>query len=401
MKITQHSVTTAAPPPAGRSQTFYWDDYLRGFGLCMSAKGRRSWVVQARIRRTHRVRRVVLGQWPAMTVEQARAAARPLLLEFAAGRDPVAEEPKPVVTFGEFIPIYLDHAKAHRRSWRQDAGALRRYLPEGWKARRLDSFTPGDMAALHTQLGEHRGHHTANAFVRVARAMFNRARDWGYLPEATLNPCRKIEWFREHARERYLAPDEYDRLQAALDAEPIPLWRDYFQMLLLTAQRKSEVAGMRWTEIDLDAAVWTIPAERTKSKRLTRVPLTQQALDILRARAARPANSPCVFPAPQAPDTPVCVVKTAWQRIKRRAGLPDDVRPHDLRRTVASYAAADGTSLAVIGKLLNHSRPDTTQIYARLDLGPVREALQRQQDRLDARRNGHANGALPFDATRV
>ncbi len=394
MKITEHAVTTAPRPPAGRTQTFYFDQKLTGFGLCVAASGRRSFVAQARVRRTNHVRRVVLGQWPAMTVEQARTAARPLLLGWAAGHDRQQDQ-KPAITLGAFIPRYLEYARAHKRSHHKDEVELVRYLPSEWRTRPLDSFTTGEMVGLHVALGA-RGHYVANGFLRLLRAMLNRARDWGYLPETAPNATRKVQWFPEPPRERFLTLHEYDRLQQALDAESDQLWSDYFRLCLLTAQRRSEVAGMRWTELDLEAAVWTLPPERTKAKRLTRIPLTSQAIDILKGRSAA---SPFVFPSPRKAGAPIVEPKGAWSRVKAAAGIPDDVRLHDLRRTAASFAIADGTSLAVIGKLLNHSRPETTQIYARLDLGPVRAALQATQDRLDARRNGALHLASEPDAS--
>lgn len=385
MKLTERSVAAAALPVAPQQQIFYFDDRLTGFGLRVAATGRRSFVAQARVRRTGRVRRLVIGGWPAMSVEDARAKARPLLAACGAGHDPRADHShKSVPTLGDFIPIYLAHAQAHKRSAKKDAGDLARYLPRAFYARPLDDFTPADMVALHTEIGK-RGPYVANCFLRLLRALFNRARDWGHLPETALNPVRKVTFFPEHKRERFLSLDEFDRFSASLEQEE-QLWRDYFRLLLLTAQRRNEVGGLRWAEVDLDAAVWILPAEWTKANRATRIPLCTQAVAILRDRraVARP-DAEYVFVSPRKPRAPIREVKAAWRRILTRAGI-DNARVHDLRRTTASYAAAAGESLQVIGKLLNHSRPETTAIYSRLDLGPVRAAIQRQADALDSRR---------------
>jgi integrase len=395
-KLTQHWVSTAARPEPGKAQVFYWDSALTGFGLCISAFGRRSFVVQKRIAKTARVRRVVLGTWPAMTVEQARNAARPLLADWAAGRD----QPRPTacITLGELIPLYLDNARAHgMRSASRKQGDLQRYLPREWRTRTVDSFTTADLTKLHTDLSR-RGHMTANAFLRTLRGLFNWARHNDHMPESALNPCRKITWFPEMARERFLTLEEYDRLLLALNSE-LPLWRDFFQLLLLAAQRSGEVKGMTWAELDLDAAVWTIPAARTKNKKLQRVPLTAQMLDILRARRALDPHGTFVFPSPTDHTRPLNALNVAWDRIRARAGIPADVRIHDLRKTMPSYHVAAGVGLPIIGKLLHHSNSATTQIYARMNLDPVRAVQQQLHDRLAARTNGTAravgqNGAF-------
>jgi integrase len=387
--LTRRAAEAARPDP-NRREYYLWDDEVRGFGLRVGASGTKTWVFQAAAGGAA-PRRMSLGPYPAVEPGAARARAAAARGAIAAGADPFTAGAKPsqkkkIVTLAEFIPLYLAHAKGHKRSWAKDEKELTRYLPPEWKARPLDSFTPTDMVSLHTTLGG-RGHYVANGFLRLLRSMFNRARDWGHLPEAALNPCRKVEWFKEHPRERFLTLDELDRLMAALDAEETePLWRHYFLLCLLTSQRRSEVAGMRWDELDLDAAVWTIPASRTKAARATRVPLTAQVLETLRTRRAQ---GEFVFPSPRVRGAPIREPKGAWQKILVRAGMrPGDVRIHDLRRTGGSYLAAAGVGLPLIGKLLNHSRPETTAIYSRLDLEPVRAAQQQLHDRLAARRNG-------------
>jgi hypothetical protein len=154
-----------------------------GFGVCIAKTGRRSFVAQAKIRRSGgRTRRVVLGSWPAMSVESARTAARQILESCAGGIDPVRERTrKPIPTLGEFIPVFIEHGKQHKRSWWKDLDDLNRYLPAAWRSRRLDEFEPGKMSQLHTTLAT-RGHYSANGFLRLLRSVFNKARDLGALP---------------------------------------------------------------------------------------------------------------------------------------------------------------------------------------------------------------------------
>src|SRR5262249_27547522 len=130
---------------------------------------------------------------------------------------------------------------------------------------------------------------------------------------------------------------------------------------------------------DFAQAVWRIP--NTKSGRPHLLPLPRPALQILEGLPSR-HSSEWLFPGEKT-NTSITAPSNAWQRIRKRAGLNGDdnvpntaVRQHDLRRTLGSWLAASGYSLPLIGRALNHANVSTTAIYARLDLDPVRRALE-------------------------
>jgi integrase len=145
-------------------------------------------------------------------------------------------------------------------------------------------------------------------------------------------------------------------------------------LLLFTGARRSNVAEMRWDEIDLERAVWRIP--RTKNGRPQMVPLVPPALNILKSRRETSGESPWVFPADTAAEGHVVDPRKAWERVRARAGL-HDLRMHDLRRSLGSWAAAAGTSLAIIGAALGHRDLKSTQVYSRLQLDVVRAAVEK------------------------
>ena len=140
--------------------------------------------------------------------------------------------------------------------------------------------------------------------------------------------------------------------------------------MLFTGARKMNVLSMRWEDVHLERALWTIPL--TKSGDSQRVPLAPAAVELLTRRRERSNGSIYVFPGTRKPHR--TDVKSAWDRIRAAASL-EDVRLHDLRRTLGSWQAAAGVSLPIIGKSLGHRDVQTTQIYARLDLDPVRQAV--------------------------
>ena len=134
---------------------------------------------------------------------------------------------------------------------------------------------------------------------------------------------------------------------------------------------------MRWEDVSLTRAEWRIP--QTKAGRPHLLPLPQALVTLLR-RVPRVDGVPYVFPGQDAA-SPLQNIKRAWDRIRTKAGIPD-VRFHDLRRTVGSWLAGSGESLSLIGKVLNHRDVSTTAIYARLNLDPVRQALERQATKM-------------------
>ena len=254
---------------------------------------------------------------------------------------------------------------------------IRRYLPSSWSSRRLSEFSRHEIARLHQTVGRDHGRYAANRLVALLRTMFNRAKLWGMLKDE--NPMRGIKLFHEEKRERFLTADEIARLNQPLMNEPDWRWRAFFPLSLLLGTRRGELATARWADIDFAQAVWRIP--NNKSGRPQLLPLPRAAVQILERLPSR-NNSEWLFPGERA-NAAITSPSKAWQRIRTRAALNGDdnvantaVRQHDLRRTLGSWLAESGYSLPLIGRALNHAKVSTTAIYARLDLDPVRRALE-------------------------
>ena len=208
----------------------------------------------------------------------------------------------------------------------------------------------------------------ANSVLTLLSALFNLATDWGLFAGA--NPTARIKKFPARSRDRFVTPDELPRLWTALAADPSPFIRVAFLVSLLTGARRNEVLTMQWTDVDFTQGLWRIP--ETKAGRVHLLPLPRPVLTHL-STLPRFAGNPYVFVGRWGRGHLVNIAKP-WSRIKTAAGL-NDVRVHDLRRTLGSWLVAAGASLPLIGKTLNHSSVSTTQIYARLQLDPVRAAL--------------------------
>ena len=152
------------------------------------------------------------------------------------------------------------------------------------------------------------------------------------------------------------------------------------KLALLTAQRRSEVLGIRWDELDLETRWWTIPAERSKNKLAHRVPLASQALDLLARLREQAHGSAYVFPGSK--KEPIANLQKPMRSIRQRTGI--EFRFHDLRRTAASHMTGIGISRLVVSKILNHAERDVTAVYDRHSYDPNKqEALLQWDKRVD------------------
>jgi integrase len=157
-----------------------------------------------------------------------------------------------------------------------------------------------------------------------------------------------------------------------------------FALCLWTGQRQGNVRSMTWAELDLSAETWTIPGAKFKNGKPLTVHLSAPAMTILRARKEAAAKGvEWVFPQADNAKRYVTNPVKAWRRVCRAAELPD-VRIHDLRRTLGSWQAATGANLSAIGKSLGHRTQATTAVYARLDLDPVKAAVNKATAAIEA-----------------
>lgn len=371
--LTQALVTKLAPPADGRLNVR--DARTPGLVLTVTPKGTKSYYLYRRV--NGRPSRILLGHHPLLTVEAARDLAVETYAETIRGKDPNAEkraQRRGGITVGDVFDHYVAHyleVRAARRTIESHKGRFDTCLAE-WRSRRLDSIGRGEVVTLHARLGRDRGKTTANRAVQLLRRLFNYAT--GDAIGAKLpNPAARVDLYPETPRERFLRADELPKFFEAVDAEPDESMRDFFLLALYTGARRWNVLSMRWPDVDLAARTWTIPAEQFKTRKSTVVVLSSEALAILKRRQKH-ASTDYVFPS-HGYRGHLVEPKGAWQRLRDRSGLAD-LRIHDLRRTLGSWQAAAGSSLAVIGKSLGHTSPSATAIYARLELDAVRQSVE-------------------------
>jgi integrase len=329
-----------------------------------------------------------LGDWPVLTADQARKLARERLGEVAGGGDPAAERKRrrEALTVKELVEAYVErYAKPHKRTWAKDEARLNRHLLPAMGSRKAAEVTRADVANVHRTLGATRPTE-ANRLLENIRKAFNWAVTEGLLPEGHPNPGKGVRRWREKARERWLRPEELERVAQAIDAEENPLHRAFFWGLLFTGCRLSELLNAKWSDLLTDPhGGRVLHLVDTKNGDKRNVPLPPQFTTLLEA-LPRVDGNPYVFPSPmevttERPAQPMGVPRHPWDRIRSAAGV-EDVHLHDFRATVGTMLAADGFGSFEIKKALGHKSDAAVKVYVRLGEDAARTALDHSASRI-------------------
>lgn len=358
-----------APAAQKGKKDYYYDEREKGLLLAVTPTGAKTFYLYKRIE--GRPERLLLGRFPDISIENARKLAIAAKGNIAKGANPQKEKRaiRDEMTFGALFGEYLEkYSKVHKRSWAYDEREVNKFLSR-WFKRKISSFDRAEIERLHAKIGKENGIYQANRLLERIRSIFNKAIEWGWQGQ---NPAIGVKKFKEQSRDRFLQPDELPRFFAALSNEPNETARDFIMISLLTGARKSNTLAMQWRDINFSSATWRI--EQTKNGDAQTIHLPEQAMEILTARKLA-SESGWVFEG-SGRSGHLADPKKAWQRILAEAGI-ENLRIHDLRRTLGSYQAATGANGYIIGKSLGHRSQQSTAIYARLNLDPVRDSVNK------------------------
>lgn len=374
-KFGKEKIEALVAPTTGGRATCY-DAEIPKLALRITSSGTKTFYV---IKRTDReVVWFKLGVFPDMTVERARKEAQKSLAAFASDQNPaeIRRAQKQEPTFGEMFKEYGERHGIKKRSWTTDQSLYANHL-QSLAPRKLTTISRSIISRILSDLErEGKAGATINNVRALISSIYGRAIEWGH---ATTNPVAGIRTRTKVKRDRFLQADELPRFFQSLAEEQNETLRDYILLALLTGARRANLLAMRWVEINLGEYVWRIPD--TKNGTPQNVTLSPEAVAILQARREAAENS-AVFVFPGTGESGhIEEPKKAVIRVMERAAIPygrnnpDGVTLHDLRRTLGSWQAKTGASLAIIGKSLNHKSQQATAIYARLDLDPVRASV--------------------------
>lgn len=401
-RITKRTVDALVSPSKEAGEARVWDTDLKGFFLRVYPSGRRVYALKYRLGPSQRIFTIGVHGSP-YTPEGARDAAEAALRRVAVGEDPASEkqEARTALTVSALIDRYIADGPATKpgkrdSTWANDGSNLKRHIrpllgrrvantvTKAEAAKAIRDITVGKTAA-DEKSEKKRGRAIVKGGAGVARrtltttaAMFAWGVEHGLVKT---NPFASVKLSAAPVRERFLGREEAGRLLEALnavEAEKVvnAAFCDAIRLLLLTGARKTEILGLRWSEVSTERKVLLLPPERTKAGGQNgerRITLSPPALEILAKRRPKDAKPETfVFPAIRG-DGHIIGVRRAFAKACVRAEL-NGVRIHDLRHSFASFAIADGASLFLVGKLLGHANARTAERYAHLSGDPLQDA---------------------------
>lgn len=344
-KLTTKFIETRKPNPAKRED--YRDTVVPGLVLRVNKSGTKTFSFHKRINGT--LKRLTIGPFGPFSLNDARERARQILYEVETGRfeqnTGIEFEAKP--TLGDVIPDYIEkHAKVHNRDWKRKAALLAKFTTLHGK--RIDEIKRADVVQACDVI-----HKPAPVSANRALAHLKHLMGWcverGMIEANPISGMKPLS--KEKPRERVLTDNELGALWEVFGDEGYP-FGDCMKSLMLSGQRRAEVAEMRWPEIDLEKRLWTLPSLRAKNGKQHTVPLTDAMVEVLR-KTPRFFNSDYVFTTTG--KTPISGLGRLKDRLDK--ALPDGTEPwiiHDLRRTMSTNMAMLGVPQPVTEALLNH-----------------------------------------------
>jgi integrase len=375
LKLTKSAID-ALPTPA--KDVVYWDSGCPGFGVKITPKGRKVFIVLYRSGGTgSRLRKYTIGPYGRVTLHQARAAALKIFAARTEGRDPAAEKQQArrrlvVDRVEDVVELFITEHVSKTRSAREISRLLRREVNPRWGTRSVHEIGKRQIIELVTEVAARGTPSAANKLLKVVKAFLGWCVGRAILDVSPANGLAAPA--RERARDRLLEDDELARILRAARQMDGP-YDGIVALLALTGQRREEVAQLTWDEVDLASHTWTLPACRTKNGKPHIVHLSKEAIAVL---MRVPKLGKFVFSL--SGTKPFQSFSAAKHKLDKLSGV-SDWRLHDLRRTCVSGMARLGVPPHVADKVLNHQSgtiSGVAAVYQRHEfLAERKDALER------------------------
>jgi integrase len=379
------SAIDALPTPD--KEIVHWDQALPGFGLKITPKGRKVFIVLYRAGGGgSRLRKYTIGPYGRITLHNARIEAQKVLAARLEGRDPATEKLDArrrltTDTVAELVTLYGKLHLSQRRSGRELMQILQRDLVDRLGSRSVHAITKRDIIDVVNAVVDRGSPVGANKTLKVVRSFFGWCVGRAIVERS---PCEGVRAPTvEKARDRVLTDEELAGIIRGARQLGGP-YGAIVEVLALTGQRRDEVARMSWDEVDLERRVWALPAGRTKNDKPHIVQLSDPARVVIRAQ---PRVSRLVFSRNGV--TPVGDFSIQKRRLDGLCGV-SHWRLHDLRRTMVSGMARLGVAPHVADKILNHVAGTISGVAA---VYQRHEFLNERRDALD-RWSAHVEGLL-------
>lgn len=372
-KLTKKFVETLSC--SDNKEAFYWDSEIKGLGVKIYSSGRKSYILQYR-NQFGKTRRITIGYHGKISVDQARELAKKNLGHLSFGEDPgdkkkaalQAQSARKTISHlvDEFFTIHAVQPNLSKKAISDYKIWANLYILPKFGSMFIDQLTDKELLSWKQSFKDKTT--TFNRILTLMSSMFSLALK---LEWCNVNPVKNIDRFKENKRYRWLQDEDLDRLWYTLEQYNGYPPANAIKMLILTGSRKGEVLNATWDQFDFNRGVWIKPSHLTKQKKTEHVPLSEEALEFL-LEIKEHSQSQYLFPGRKEKE-PLADIKRFWSKLLKEANI-EDLHIHDLRHTYASHLVTSGLSLSVVGRLLGHSNPNTTQRYAHLADQVLRDA---------------------------
>lgn len=388
-KITKSYVDKLSTPESG--QTFVRDTELKGFAVRITSSGAKSFILEKRI--NGKVKRLTIGRYPELTVEQARKEAHKLLGHIAIGRNPIAEKKQEILQSTTLKQVFDDFIKARKNLKERTLYDYRRVMAiifADWQNKTIVDINKDMISKCHSKIGAERGEAYANLSMRFLRALFNFAiaqyEDGSGKSILQENPVIRLTqtraWYRIERRQTLIKPHELKPwFEAIMNLKNDPISqnretiRDYLLLVLFTGLRREEAASLTWSNVDLQAK--TLKVTDTKNHSDHNLPLSDFLYDLLQKRKEQAINE-YVFHRANGTGY-VSEQRKQIAKVIKASGISFTI--HDLRRTFLTIAESLDIPAYAVKRLANHKMSnDVTAGYIVTDVERLRQPMQKITD---------------------
>lgn len=348
----------------------YWSDTFAGFGVRVYPSGKKSFVHSYYFQGRKRFN--TIGQYGILTLDMAEKRVQKQKVDLLDGINilDVRQKNSATQTIADLCGRFVIEKVPFKKSGAEDERRINRHILPRWRAFKINSVTDDDVESLRESLKN--TPYEANRTLSLVAALFNFAKEKKLMDRALPNPATGIKHFQETSRERFVSHEEMPRLLEAMQNEKNQYAQYALWLYLLTGMRKSELLELRWQDIDLISKnICLLDTKNTKNHYL---PLSDAAVTVINQIPRVEANPYLIVGKLKGKH--LVNIDKAWNRVRAEAGM-NDVRIHDLRRSVGSWLAQSGNSLHFIGRILNHKSSASSAIYARFHDDDVRLALDK------------------------
>ena len=396
--LTDSKVTKAEISMPGKRLELF-DQQVPGLHVRVMPSGAKTWWLYRYLNGDRK--KVRIADANVVNVEAARKRARDILeaaekdIDLLKTEEAKAELAK-ATTVRAISGLFIEkHCKPKNRSWEEQERQLTKYVVPYWGGMPIAEVNRRDISKLQDKLTANHGERQGQLVLGTTQSMFNWALRTGYLEVTPF--VRGLVTQKGKERDFLLKNDDLRRIVAALDQEQNGSHIPYiYHILLLTGRRLNEVLGMKWSEIDVEDALWRVPYARLKKTRASAgqdhpVPLSRQTMAIINM-VSRVDGSDFLFPSRDSENQSALAGSKPHNRIKARAGIVDSEsgepinwRKHDFRRVVATVMEVLEIDINIIEACLGHEtrRGAQRNYFLSQHIEPKRRALQAYADALD------------------